>query len=324
MADNRDIWVFSEKTGLLGELIAGARGLAGHTGGSVVALVLGPREEAGEAVARGADKALWLGQPAPGVLVEDYVPTLLGLIKHLQPYALLIGATKRGQAVAGRLAARLDVTVLTDVLRFQFDGEALQAEHLIFGGGALRVDQPLAAPVLATVAAGTFEPLAVDGSRQGDITGCEFVAPEWRVTQLERKIRPPVSVDLAAARRVVCAGRGLAKREHLALIEELAQVLGAEVACSRPLAEGLDWLPRERYIGISGAHVKPELYLGVGVSGQVQHTIGMSGSRVVVAINKDAHAPIFAQADYGVVGDLYAVVPALIRAIRARKDKGSL
>ena len=90
------------------------------------------------------------------------------------------------------------------------------------------------------------------------------------------------------------------------------------MACTRPLAEGLDWLPRERYIGISGATVKPALYLGVGVSGQVQHMVGMTGARLVVAINKDGQAPIFSQADYGIVGDLYAVVPALIKALKGQ------
>ena len=103
------------------------------------------------------------------------------------------------------------------------------------------------------------------------------------------------------------------------MINELAQALNAEVACTRPLAEGLDWLPRERYIGISGANIRPDLYLGVGVSGQVQHMIGMRDSRVVVAINKDKEAPIFAQADYGIVGDLYEIVPALIKAIKERR-----
>lgn len=105
------------------------------------------------------------------------------------------------------------------------------------------------------------------------------------------------------------------------MIEELAQALSAEVACTRPLAEGLNWLPRERYIGISGVMIKPDLYIGIGVSGQAQHMIGMNESRVVVAINKDRGAPLVAQADYAIEGDLYAVVPALIRAIKAHKGK---
>ena len=116
---------------------------------------------------------------------------------------------------------------------------------------------------------------------------CRSLLQRSGCTLRERKPRPAAAVNLPAARRVVCAGRGLARQEDLGLVNELAKVLGAEVACTRPLAEGLDWLPRERYIGISGATIKPDLYLGVGVSGQAQHVIGMSDSRVVVAINKD-------------------------------------
>ena len=134
----------------------------------------------------------------------------------------------------------------------------------------------------------------------------------------ERKPLPKASVNLQAARKVVSAGRGVSRQADLAMVEQLAGLLGAEVGCTRPLAEGLDWLPRERYIGISGAHIKPDLYFGVGVSGQVQHMIGMNGSRVVVAVNKDANAPIFTQADYGIVTDLYTFIPALIKALQAR------
>ena len=110
----------------------------------------------------------------------------------------------------------------------------------------------------------------------------------------------------------------MAQQADLAMIEELARLLHAELACTRPLAEGLGWLPRERYIGISGATLHADLYLGVGVSGQVQHLIGMNATRVVVAINKDSNAPIFAHADYGIAGDLYQIVPALLQALKER------
>ncbi len=338
MAASQDVWVFSEKAPLLAELIAGARSLVEQSGGKVIALVLGPRSDAEQAVARGADGVLWLGEPQPGTLVDDYVPTIAGLLEEQKPFGLLVGSTRRGKAVAGRLAARLDVAALTDVLQFVREDGKVQARHMIFGGGAVRVDQPLTEPLLATVGPGVFQAAersggsgqaqigsggaqigsgkAQIGSGKAQIIEVPFVAPGWRATLRERKTRPAAKVNLAGAKRVVCAGRGLAKQEDLALVNELAQCLQAEVACTRPLAEGLDWLPRERYIGISGATVRPDLYLGVGVSGQVQHMIGMSDSRLVVAINKDQNAPIFQQADYGIAGDLYAVVPALIKAIK--------
>ena len=125
-----------------------------------------------------------------------------------------------------------------------------------------------------------------------------------------------VAVNLGAAKRVVSAGRGFKAKEDLKLAEELAAAIGAELACSRPLAEGADWMAVDRYIGVSGQIVSPELYIAVGISGQIQHTVGMSDSKVVVAVNSDSKAPMFAGADYGIVGDLYEVLPALTEAAK--------
>jgi electron transfer flavoprotein alpha subunit len=318
MADRKEIWVFSEKPSLLRELAGGARMLAQHTDGKVVALALdGANRAAFEAALPGADRAIWLDAPPEVRPVDDYVPTIVGLLEQGRPYALLVGATRRGRAVAARAAARLDVTVLTDVLDFSFNSDQLQARHLIFGGGAVRVDRPLAEPVIATVGPGVFAP--ADGGPPAESVEAPFIAPVLAPRLRGRQPRPAAKTDLHAARRVVCAGRGLGKQEDLAMVEELARALGAELACTRPLAEGLDWLPRERYIGISGAMIKPDLYLGVGVSGQAQHLIGMSESRVVVAINRDLNAPLCAQADYIVPEDLYIFLPALIQMLRARQ-----
>lgn len=318
-----DILVFSEKSNLLAELIAGARELCQHSGGKVAAVVLGPRGEAQAALSRGADSVLWVGELPEGRLVDDVTPSLAGLVEQGQPYAVLVGATRRGRAIAGRLAGRLNVTALTDVLQFSFEGDQLQARHIIFGGGAVRVDRPAASPVVATIGAGVFNALPADGSGGGgEIREVPFAEPIGQMKLSERRPMPPPTVNLSGAKRVVCVGRGVAQRDDLALAEGLARAIGAELACTRPLAEGLDWLPHERYIGISGATIRPELYLGVGVSGQVQHWIGMSRSKVVAAINKDQNAPIFQQADYGIVGDLYQLVPALLKALEARRNGG--
>jgi electron transfer flavoprotein alpha subunit len=320
MATTHNIWVFAEKQGLLAELIGGANLLAEKTGGQVTAVCLGPRAHAENAASSSVQRVIWLGDLPEGRLVDDYVPTLAKLATGEIPDLLLIGSTRRGKAVAGRLAALLGVTVLTDVLEIWPEGESVQARHLIFGGGAVRIDQTAKRPVLATVNPGVFSaPPAADG-REAQITEAAFIPPAWDVKLRERKTRPAASVNLNGARRVVCPGRGIARQEDLEMVTDLARLLRAEIGCTRPLAEGLGWLPRERYIGISGATLKSDLYLGVGVSGQVQHVIGMSGSRVVVAINTDSNAPIFSQADYGIVGDLYQVVPALIAALEARKS----
>jgi electron transfer flavoprotein alpha subunit len=315
MAEQREIWVFSEKPTLGAELIGCARGL---TQGAVVALVAGPRGDAETAVARGADKVFWLGE-AGSRMVEDYVPTIAKLAAEQKPFAILIGATKRGKAVAGRLAARLETSAITDVKAFDWADGALHARHLIFGGGAVRVEQARSSVVIATLGMGVAEPLPADPSHNGAVVDVPFVEPGWKVTVSGHKPKGTSTVNLASAKRVVCPGRGLAKQEDLAMVEDLARTLEAEIGCTRPLAEGLDWLPRERYIGVSGAFIKADLYLAIGVSGQVQHTVGVTDSRVIVAINKDKNAPIFEQADYGIEGDLYAVVPALIKALKERK-----
>ena len=316
---SHEVWAYSEKPALLAELIQGARLLAEKLGGTSAAVVLGPRSDADKAVALGAGQVFWLGEKKGSTLVEDYVPSLAKLVEEQKPAVVLVGATKRGKAVAGRLAARLGASAVADAKEFTLAGDQLSVRHMIFGGGAVRVERPRGATALATIGQGVYETPAADTGRTGAVVEVPFVEPAWRITFREKREKKVTAVNLAAAKRVVCAGRGLGKQEDLAMINDLAKLLEAEVGCTRPLAEGLDWLPRERYIGVSGAFVKPDLYLGIGVSGQVQHTVGVTDSRLIVAINKDKNAPIFAQADYGIVGDLYAVVPALAAALKARK-----
>lgn len=313
------VWAYSEKPAMLAELIGGARLQAEKMNGSVAAVVLGPRAEAEKAVSLGAGKVFWLGEKKEGNLVEDYVPTLEQLLQAQKPALVLVGATKRGKAVAGRLAARLGASVITDMKVINADAGTLTIQHMIFGGGAVRMEQPKTATALVTVGQGVFEAPAANAGQSGEIVDVPFVEPPWRVKFVEKREKKVTAVNLAAAKKVVCPGRGVGKQEDLAMVSELAQVLEAEIGCTRPLAEGLNWYPRERYIGVSGAFIKPDLYVGIGVSGQVQHTVGVTDSRVIVAINKDKNAAIFHQADYGIVGDLYAFLPAFISALKARK-----
>lgn len=123
------------------------------------------------------------------------------------------------------------------------------------------------------------------------------------------------TVDLDKAKRVVSVGRGIGNKENIALVSALCQAIGAELACSRPVAENEKWMEHERYVGISNLMIKPDLYLAVGISGQIQHMVGANGAQTIVAINKDKNAPIFQYADYGIVGDLFKVLPALTAAL---------
>ena len=314
-----EVWAYSEKPAFLAELIGGARVLAENLGGSIVAVVIGPRTEAEKAISLGASKVFLLDKNKESTMVEDYVPTLANLVNEQGPSVLLFGATKRGKAIAGRLAARIGTSVITDAQDFIYDQGQLSVRHMIFGGGAVRIEKALTQTLVATIRAGVFDTPIIDESIMGEIIEAHYVEPAWRMSCLEHREKKLTTSNLAAAKRVVCPGRGISKREDLALINDLAQVLEAEVGCTRPLAEGLDWMPRDHYIGVSGASIAPDLYLGIGVSGQVQHTVGIVGARIIAAINKDKNAPIIAQADYGIIGDLYEIVPSLIKFLKARK-----
>jgi electron transfer flavoprotein alpha subunit len=311
----KNVWVFAEKIDAIAELCSGGRSL----GEQVSALWLGSKEDAEKLIAFGADKVYWLGENDPARMYEDYTETIAALLKEQQPDLLMIGTTKRCRLIAGRLAASLGISVSNDVMEFSIEDDGLQVKKMVYGGAAIRTEKALSKTAIATVGLGVFEKTEPDTSRQGEIENVEFREPELKIKLREKKAKEGESVNLAAAKRVVVVGRGIAKQEDLQMIEELAELLEAEIGCTRPIAEGVNWLPRERYIGVSGVMFKPELYIGIGVSGQIQHMVGCNQARTIVAINKDKAAPIFAQADYGLVGDLYKIVPQLIEKIKASK-----
>lgn len=313
MSNQRQVMIFSEDTALATELITAARLLQAE---ALSVLVVGDSASLDHFRTKAVDRVYWIETLPADFLVEDIFLTLLDLINQHQPDYILIGATSRGRLVCGRLAARLNVSALTDVQSLEVSDEGLVIRHMIFAGGAQRIERPVKQPVLLTIGKGQFEPPVDSNVKPAEIIPVPLIRPEKRAILRERKDLPPVSVNLADARRVICLGRGIARQEDLALAEKLASELGAEIACTRPLSEGLGWLPRERYIGISGAYIKSDLYIGLGVSGQVQHTVGITDARVIVAVNRDPDAPIFKQADYGIVADLYEVLPVLIQALR--------
>lgn len=308
----KNVWVLIESPQAAAELCAAAGSLGEH----VTALVVGPRAEAERAIRLGADEARWLGDPAESRMVEDYVETAAAELRRETPDLLLARAGKRGRLVTGRLAALLGTAVLSDVKEFIPQETGLYARHMLYGGGAVRTEKACGALTIATLPGGVYQPAAEDASRTGEVIDVEFVPPPCPVKRVERRKKGESSVDLTVAKIVVGVGRGIAKQEDLALIESLAKALGAEIACSRPIAEGVNWLPRERYLGVSGAVIKPDMYLALGISGQVQHMVGVTDAKLIVSVNKDKMAPIFAQSDYGIVGDLYKVIPLLIAALQ--------
>ena len=234
----------------------------------------------------GVDRVVAIGRGSNAPL-EAFAPAVNAVLEGAGADIIFAANRPVERVLAGAVAARLGLPLINGALRVS----AGEAEVSRFGGL-------------------TQETISFPG---GAVVVLEGGATEASVSAVEPAGSGPA--NLAAARRIVAAGRGFKAEEDLQIARDLAAALGAELACSRPLAEGTAWLSKDRYVGVSGMHVAPDLYLAAGISGQVQHTSGMSDSKVVVAVNSDANAPIFEVADYGIVGDLYDVLPAITAAL---------
>ncbi len=249
---------------------------------------------------------------APNAWPEALGNAIADLVAKEPSSVLLVGATLRGKDIAARVAARLNAGLSSDAQSVKFADGAIETSRLLYCGLAVS-EEVLSLPAVVTIPPRTF-PEPAPGERKGEVKTVE-VEVDTRIAigdvcPVERE-----GVDISTASKIVSVGRGLRDKADLHLAQDLAKALKAEIACTRGVAEDYHWLPIERYIGISGQKVKPDIYLGVGVSGQVQHVVGMRESKCIVAVNTDEKAPIFEAADYGIVGDLYEVLPLLTAAL---------
>lgn len=294
---------FSTNASNIASLCWGANSLAQES----VAIVLGTESQAKEAAAW-AGKVLWLGEKAPEAMAESYTGAVAELLKKEQPELLLMGCGTRDRCIAAKLAVRLGAGVITDASSLELDDSgAVLAKRNVFGGAAQATVKALGLGIVLT--GGGFEETAPAAS--GNVEKVEAQPEDMGIRLLASAAKQEESVDIAVAKRIVAVGRGLGAQENLAAAESLAAKLGAEMGCTRPIAEEQHWMSRSRYIGVSGATVKPELYVALGISGQVQHMVGASSSKIIVAINKDAKAPIFQDCDLGLVADMNKVLPKL-------------
>lgn len=283
--------------------------LARPTGLDVTAVVVGTSADGEAAGASGVSRVVLVTVP-DGAPAEAASATVAGLVADLAP-RLVLGPTGPAERVLlGAAAAGLDAPVLTAVTAIEDTGGALQATRSVNTGVAEQVERTTGPLVVCT------DPIGQTPAPGGSAPVEEHAAGDTAMTVTGTTAPAVQAVDLGAAQRVVTIGRGLKDAGDLHLVEDLAAAMGAEVACTRPLAEGLDWLPVDRYIGVSGHYIAPSVYVGIGISGQLQHMVGVRRSDVVVAVNTDKDAPIFAECDYGIVGDLYQVVPALTQALK--------
>jgi electron transfer flavoprotein alpha subunit len=246
---------------------------------------------------------------------DGYVLALEQIVTAEAPTHVFLPHTYQTRDFAPALAARMDRPLVTDVVAVRKDGDGLVFVRPVFQG---KLHADVAAqgpgPHFATVQIGAWR---ADAAKKGGAAAAvRKAAISIDAGAIRQKPEAPFkeakqAVDLSQAERIVAAGRGIKAQEHLKLVEDLAKALGAEVAASRPICDA-GWLPMDRQIGSSGQTVSPKLYLALGISGAIQHLVGMKGARTIVAINKDQDAPIFEIADYGIVGDLFEVVPAII------------
>ncbi|HAO3488016.1 TPA: electron transfer flavoprotein subunit alpha [Escherichia coli] len=307
MSQLNSVWVFSDNPERYAELFGGAQ----QWGQQVYAIV--QNTDQAQAVMPYGPKCIYVLEQNDALQrTENYAESIAALLKDKHPAMLLLAATKRGKALAARLSVQLNAALVNDAAAVDIVDGHICAEHRMYGGLAFAQEKINSSLAIITLAPGVQEPCASDNSHQCPTETVPYVAPRHEILCRERRAKAASSVDLSKAKRVVGVGRGLAAQDDLKMVHELAAVLNAEVGCSRPIAEGENWMERERYIGVSGVLLKSDLYLTLGISGQIQHMVGGNGAKVIVAINKDKNAPIFNYADYGQVGDIYKVVPALI------------
>ena len=297
------IYVYSDRLDLAAELI----GFVKENQKS--ANVLGfTQAEADRLSSIGADKVCYLQGDSP--LVENYGQAIAEYLKQENAELFVVGATARGRDIAARVAGYLDCAMVSDVSSLSLDSGKLSAERMMYGGAVVQSEE-ITGLCVVTVAAGKYQPVAGNASIE-----TIKVTADSRVKLLETASIVKEGVDLRQACNVVCVGLGLEKEEDMQLARDLAAAIDAAIGCTRGIAEERHWLPVEQYIGISGAIIKPQLYISMGVSGQVQHVFGVRDAKVIVAIDSNEKAPIFRSADYGIVGDMYEIVPLLTQTLK--------
>lgn len=310
MSQFSTVWVLSDALSRLPELMGGASLL----GQSINVLTLNDKQSVA-AFKLGATAVFQLEGKPDDRIIEDYAQSIVETIKQKGDAGLvLLPNTRRGKLLAARLGHRLEAVVSNDAQSLKTDGGALVAKHMVYGGLAFG-DETLKTPCcVVTASVGAFE-VAPETDATGTAQKVAWIAPAHTIVRNSVQPRKINAVDLDKARFVVSVGRGIGSKENIAIAEALAKAIGAEIACSRPVAENEKWMEHERYVGISNLMLKPELYLAAGISGQIQHMVGANGAQTIVAINKDKNAPIFQFADYGIVGDLMKILPALTRQL---------
>jgi electron transfer flavoprotein alpha subunit len=305
------------------ETLAAGQQLAAQIGQTVSAAVVGQGigALAGELAGKKLERVYAVEHPLLAAYTADgFTAALEQLIRKVGPSIVLFPHTYQVRDFAPKLATRFDKVLVSDAVGLRVEsGSPIFVRQLFQGKLNADVKPGGGEPHFVSIQAGAFRSDQVEaGTSQVEQFAPELAAEAIRAKPLEPFRESARAVDLTSAEIVVSVGRGIKEKDNIPIVEELAKALGAELAASRPICDN-GWLPMERQVGSSGQTVSPKMYLAVGISGAIQHLVGMKGAKIIVAINKDANAPIFEVADYGIVGDLFEVVPALVAEVKKAK-----
>jgi electron transfer flavoprotein alpha subunit len=313
-----EILIFSDKDDSAYELLSWGNKVKGSLNAKLSAVILGKgaKAKAADYFAYGADK-VYCNENAvfDRFYAEVYADALSQISAAYKPETILIGSSRRGKELAARLAQKINAGCITDATGIELKGQDLIVHRYTLGGNTVSSEMLKTAQKVISVLPKAFEK-AVRTPGQGEVVEVAVTLKEPRVKIVESKGKEGDVVSLEDAQTLVCIGRGLNKKEDMPMVENLAKALGAEIGCTRPLSHEWQWLSEQREVGLSGKKCKPRLCLELGISGQIQHTVGVRDSKVIVAINKDKTAPIFEMADYGIIGDIYEVVPKLTEKLK--------
>ncbi|MBU1121731.1 MAG: electron transfer flavoprotein subunit alpha [Candidatus Omnitrophota bacterium] len=328
LSSYKGVWVFAEqREGVIApvafELLAKAKQLAGDLGTYVGAVFLGYNitAVAQELIYRGADKVFVVDSPVlENYIAENYTSVIVDLVNKYKPEAILAGATTTGRSLVSRIAVTLYTGLTADCTGLDVDKEKkiIVQTRPAFGGNIMaQIISPNFRPQMATVRHKVMPEAESDSSRTGEIIKEAFdeSKQDKRLKFLDFIKETIATVNLAEADIIVSGGRGMQSVDNFKLIEELAAVLGAAVGSSRACVDS-GWIPYSHQVGQTGRTVCPKVYIACGISGQIQHLVGMQSSKIIIAINKDPDAPIFKVANYGIVGDVLKILPLLTKKLK--------
>ncbi|ENY8450882.1 electron transfer flavoprotein subunit alpha/FixB family protein [Clostridioides difficile] len=325
--DYNGVWVIGEqREGKINpvtiELIGEGRKLADQLGKELAVVIAGyeVEKEVKELLHYSVDKVYYINDPLLKDFTTDgYAISIANLIERKKPEVVLVGATSIGRDIAPRIAGKVGTGLTADCTKLEIDStdNKLLQTRPAFGGNLMAtIVCPKNRPQMSTVRPGVMAKAVRNESETGIL---EVVTPELTEKMIRTRLveilpQEKKSVNLTDARIIVSGGRGLKRAEGFELIKELADKLGAEIGASRAAVDS-GWIEHSHQVGQTGTTVRPELYIACGISGAIQHLAGMSDSKYIVAINKDAKAPIFSMCDYGIVGDLYEIIPEMIESL---------